>query len=75
MSGGGEDPEALLAQALRAKAGQGGPNVEPPGAAGTAIAHPGDIPAAAQVPVLWVLLLALVLGLATGAVIGLLTLL
>lgn len=72
---GGAVPEDLLAQALRAKAGRGAPDPAPSAAAGTAVVDPGDTPAAPRVPGYWILLLALLLGLATGAVMGLITLL
>lgn len=68
-----EDPEALLAQALRAKAGREGADLLP--AAGTS-ALPAPVEEAPEpLPVRWLLLLALTLGLAAGAVAGLLTLL
>lgn len=69
-----ERPEDLIAEALRAKARQGGP----PGSEESTeqIATRGDGPVADEpfsLPVGWILLLAAVLGLATGAVVGLLT--
>lgn len=58
------DDERLLAEALRAKASQSG-------------AHATPLAGSAPVPVtsFWILLLAVLLGLATGTVIGLLTVL
>lgn len=73
MSG---DPEQLLAEALRARAGRAnsdtGPIRNTSTAAGDSVS---EDPATTVVPVRWLFLLAGLLGLATGAVIGLLTLL
>lgn len=69
-----EQPEELIAEALRAKARQGGfPGSEE---STERITTPGDDPVADDpfsLPIGWILLLAAVLGLATGAVAGLLT--
>lgn len=73
MSG---DPEQLLAEALRAQAGRANSDTSP---IGNTFVRSGDRvaedPTTTVVPVGWLLLLAGLLGLATGAVIGLLTLL
>jgi hypothetical protein len=93
-----QDPERLLADALRAQARSappGGltPDMLPPrygllsgagaqslereraaiGERATAVAAPAK-PAAGPLPAYWILLLAVLLGLATGAVIGVITL-
>jgi hypothetical protein len=66
------DPERLLAEALRAQAAGTGqvalPTAGVPGQARPPSAGP-------TVPVRWILVLALLLGLAAGATIGLLTML
>ncbi|MGH3520165.1 MAG: hypothetical protein ACRDQ7_22835 [Haloechinothrix sp.] len=77
-----EDPERLVAEALRAHAGRGNAEAGPitkNGPIGNTGATTGDIasdyPTGAPVSVRWILLLAALLGLAAGAVIGLFTLL
>ncbi|MFD2417822.1 hypothetical protein [Amycolatopsis pigmentata] len=91
-----QDPERLLADALRAQA-RSSPAPEPapekpgygplsgsPQRERAAIAEPRTVrtprpdsrnPVANRIPAYWVLLLAVLLGLATGSVIGLITLL
>lgn len=61
------DPERLLAEALRAQAAGTGPSAMP------LADPPAKPPGAFRVPAWSVLLLALLLGLAAGATIGLLT--
>ncbi|MFC7618253.1 hypothetical protein ACFQV2_37620 [Actinokineospora soli] len=81
-----EDPERLLAEALRAQAAQA-PRADAPEPAllsGTDLFPGGDLPprpvevterlVPEPTPALWVLAVALLLGLAAGAVVGLLTL-
>ncbi len=81
-----EDPERLLAEALRAQAARA-PRAEPPEPAlfsgsdlisGTDLhrrpVEPTERLAPEPTPALWVVAVALLLGLATGAVVGLLTL-
>jgi hypothetical protein len=81
-----DDPEKLLADALRAQARQAPPDTSP---VGYGLLSGSDLPPALrppepteriaeeprQVPALLILVLALILGLASGAVVGLLTLL
>lgn len=64
----GKDPEQLIADALRAKASQG------PGAQTTPL-RPAQPEPPKRLASGWILLLAVVLGLAVGTVIGLLTVL
>jgi hypothetical protein len=82
-----EDPERLLSEALRAQAARA-PRSEPPPEpalfsgsdliSGTDLHHRPVEPTARlapePTPALWVVVIALLLGLATGAVVGLLTL-
>lgn len=75
-----DEPERLLAEALRAQAGRAGTDVA---GIGNTSAHTNDMAndrasdnsLTALVPVRWLLFVAALLGLATGTVIGLLTLL
>ncbi|MGH3449218.1 MAG: hypothetical protein ACRDQW_00515, partial [Haloechinothrix sp.] len=62
-----EDPERLLAEALRAQAGRGHADAAPRNIAGNTSRASGDRfsdQATATVPVRWILLLAALLGLA-----------
>jgi hypothetical protein len=83
---GADDPEKLLSDALRAQARQAPADTSP---VGYGLLSGSDLPPALrppertarveeqprQVPMLLILVLALILGLASGAVVGLLTLL
>lgn len=71
-----DEPERLLVEALRAQAGRAGTEVT--GIGNTSAFtndRASDNSLTALVPVPWLLLVAALLGLATGTVIGLLTLL
>jgi hypothetical protein len=68
------EPERLLAEALRAQAAGTGPSAIPfAGTPAEPPPRPARPPGAFRVPAWSVLLLALLLGLAAGATIGLLT--
>lgn len=77
-----DSPEALLAEALRAKAGQtagnasvatGGSSTDRLSSAARSGQHSVVQPGEARIGMGWVLVLAVLLGLVTGTLIGLLT--
>ena len=71
-----KDPEQLLADALRAQAvfAPQASQASPPPSQSPPSSPPEPVRMSAQLPAYWILMLAVLLGLAAGSVVGLLTL-